>query len=138
MFVRLAGKIQIKAMSDSGAMPKIFKSIQYGINTPSGCELAIHRIQQQIDKSVVLESQSFDYSNPHVTLLIDISNAFNTVSRSHTINSVLSNPHASSIHRISHWSLSSSSPLLIYSTKNNNNTIAHHPDHHCKNRQFDS
>lgn len=85
-------------------LDKILQPLQLGVGAPSGVDTAAHLMQQ------VLDSGSRERST--AVVLIDITNAYGTISRRAMLEALYKHPQLRSLWQIAHWSLSA--PAVRY------------------------
>src|SRR6185312_14821696 len=87
----------------AGGFTSLFPSIQLGIGSAGGPEVALQKIQTYLD------------THPsHSLLSIDVKNAFNTVSRRLTATELYSLPKAAPLYRLFNFLYSTPSALYVY------------------------
>jgi hypothetical protein len=85
-------------------LPEILEPMQLGVGAKAGVEKAKHRMQHVID--------SGSRSRQTVVVLIDITNAYGTISRQAMLQAIYANPKLAPLWQIAYWSMSA--PAVRY------------------------
>ena len=123
--VKLAQKILLGLLVESGEIADLFPSIQYGISTRSGVERVIHEMQAVLSEEVPQEGMfGQDLGGSYALMQLDATNAFGSLSRRWMAQVLLQHPTLSWLYpsfRSMVWSGASDSakPMLCY----NNNSL---------------
>lgn len=102
LFYRLATRYGL-ALTSASVMRALFPRIQFGVGKRSGIERAFHLLR-------TLQQQH----KQGVTIKLDVSNAFNTVSRTHVANVLYSNDKLGHLFRLFEFAYGSASPLIMF------------------------
>ena len=102
LFYRVAAVYAVRSVSDVAR--QLLAPHQYGVGVPGGCEHIVHCMQHSL-------SDSAD-NGPLAAVKVDISNAFNTCSRSRLLHLLFATPELAPLHRFVHWAYSEPTLLI--------------------------